>query len=79
MLEALEHQLNDPVGYAVPVFFLFIGIELLALRYGSDDPPRRGYLPVDARTSLLMGLGSGLRTSTTPPRCDRSGTSGSRH
>jgi sterol desaturase/sphingolipid hydroxylase (fatty acid hydroxylase superfamily) len=60
VLDALKHQLNDPVGYAVPVFFLFIGIELLALKYGDDDPPRRGYLPVDARTSLLMGLGSSL-------------------
>ena len=60
MLDALKHQLNDPVGYAVPVFFLFIGIELLALKYGSDDPPRRGYLAVDARTSLLMGLGSSV-------------------
>ena len=60
MLDALKHQLNDPVGYAVPVFFIFIGIELLALKYGEDDPPRRGYLPVDARTSLLMGLGSSV-------------------
>jgi sterol desaturase/sphingolipid hydroxylase (fatty acid hydroxylase superfamily) len=60
VLEALKHQLNDPVGYAVPVFLLFIGIELLALKYGDDDPPKRGYLKIDARTSLLMGLGSSV-------------------
>lgn len=56
MLDALKHQLHDPVGYAIPFFLLFIGVELLALRLIRDDTPRRGYLPRDAGTSLLMGL-----------------------
>jgi sterol desaturase/sphingolipid hydroxylase (fatty acid hydroxylase superfamily) len=60
VLHALEAQLRDPVGYALPVFFLFIGLELLALRFADDDPPRRGYLAVDSRTSLFMGLGSSV-------------------
>jgi sterol desaturase/sphingolipid hydroxylase (fatty acid hydroxylase superfamily) len=54
--EALQQQLHDPVGYAIPVFLLFIVIELVALRFISDDTPRRGYAPADARTSLFMGL-----------------------
>ncbi|HZZ51503.1 MAG TPA: sterol desaturase family protein [Pseudonocardia sp.] len=57
MIESLEHQLHDPVGYAIPVFLVLIGVELVALRYSRDDePPVRGYAPADTRTSLLMGL-----------------------
>ncbi len=47
MPEVLSEQLRDPVGYALPVFLLFIGLELLALRFTEDEPPRRGHLAVD--------------------------------
>lgn len=57
MLANIEEQLHDPVGYAVPVFLLFIVIELLAIKHAADDGPAlRGYAPADTRTSLLMGL-----------------------
>ncbi|HTK60873.1 MAG TPA: sterol desaturase family protein [Pseudonocardia sp.] len=63
MSEILRQQLHDPVGYAIPVFLLFICIEMVALRVlGSQDrdgAPRhayRGYLGRDAGTSMLMGL-----------------------
>ncbi len=62
MLAALQQQLHDPVGFALPVFVLFIAIELVALRFVSDDPPRRGYAPKDTRTSLFMGLFSTVFT-----------------
>lgn len=39
MPEILSDQLRDPVGYALPVFLLFIGLELLALRLTQDEPP----------------------------------------
>ena len=60
MVDTLLEQLHDPVGYAIPVFFLFIGIELLALRFhdDGDEVPPKGYSGIDSRTSLSMGLGS---------------------
>ncbi|WP_156756613.1 sterol desaturase family protein [Actinokineospora pegani] len=57
MLEALRHQFGDPVGYALPVFALFIGIELVALRV-LDDEQAKGYHGRDTRASLMAGLGS---------------------
>jgi sterol desaturase/sphingolipid hydroxylase (fatty acid hydroxylase superfamily) len=59
MLAHIEEQLQDPVGYALPVFALFIVVELLAIRHSDGDgsgPPLRGYAPADTRTSLFMGL-----------------------
>lgn len=57
MLENLEHQLHDPVGYAIPVFLVLIVVELVALRYSGDDEPKlKGYAAKDAGTSLFMGL-----------------------
>ena len=63
MLAHISEQLHDPVGYAIPVFLLFIVVELLALKHVADDarPKPRGYAAADTRTSLLMGLiGSGV-------------------
>jgi sterol desaturase/sphingolipid hydroxylase (fatty acid hydroxylase superfamily) len=61
VLDELVRQLHDPIRFAIPVFVLFIGIELLSLRLLGDEPGRaapRGYELRDARASLLMGLGS---------------------
>jgi sterol desaturase/sphingolipid hydroxylase (fatty acid hydroxylase superfamily) len=53
-------ELREPVAYAVPFFLLFIGIELLALRFldNDSDAPRRGYARLDTWTNLVMGVGS---------------------
>jgi sterol desaturase/sphingolipid hydroxylase (fatty acid hydroxylase superfamily) len=58
VLDAMLAQLHDPVGYALPVFALFIVVELLAIRHSDGEPgqPLRGYAPADTRTSLFMGL-----------------------
>ncbi len=58
MLNAIMQQLHDPVGYAIPVFFLFIGIELAALQFLGDEHEGKGYNGRDTRTSLSMGVGS---------------------
>ena len=52
--------LQDPVLYAIPVFVLFMALELLALRYLDDaeDPGAGAYELRDTRTNILMGLGS---------------------
>lgn len=61
------HELLDPtknpVTYAIPFFLLSIAIELAALKWLDHDDNLvgnavGGYLAKDARTSLLMGLGS---------------------
>ena len=52
-------QLRDPVGYALPVFAVFIVVELLAIRHTVADaggPALRGYGGADTRASLFMGL-----------------------
>jgi sterol desaturase/sphingolipid hydroxylase (fatty acid hydroxylase superfamily) len=61
VLDELVRQLHDPIRFAIPVFVLFIGIELLSLRLLGEQPDGdapRGYEFRDARASLLMGLGS---------------------
>ena len=58
---AFAEELRDPVSYAIPFFLLFIGIELVALRFLDNDPqapPRRGYERLDTVTNLVMGVGS---------------------
>jgi sterol desaturase/sphingolipid hydroxylase (fatty acid hydroxylase superfamily) len=60
MLDAIVAQLRDPVGYAIPLFFLFIGIELAALRFLEDKHGVKGYGGRDTRASLSMGAGSVL-------------------
>jgi sterol desaturase/sphingolipid hydroxylase (fatty acid hydroxylase superfamily) len=51
-------EINVPLLVALPFFLLFIGIEVFTLTHDESDPPRRGYLFRDARTSISMGLGS---------------------
>jgi len=55
VLDALRHQFGDPIGYALPVFLLFIGVELLALRF-LDDEQAKGYHGRDTAASLSMGV-----------------------
>ena len=67
MFAHIREQLHDPVSFALPVFALFIVVELLAIRHsdgpggshgsdGSGQPRLRGYGAADTRTSLFMGL-----------------------
>ena len=52
---------KNPVTYAIPFFLLSIALELAALKWLDHDDRFRGatgYSGRDARTSLLMGLGS---------------------
>lgn len=54
---------QNPVLFAAPFFLLSIAIELAALRWldpSEGAEPPRGYEVKDARTSILMGLGSVL-------------------
>ncbi|MEU0539711.1 sterol desaturase family protein [Nocardia sp. NPDC005978] len=55
MLTSFWHQINTPVLYAIPFFFLFIAVEVWTLR---DRDHVTGYLARDTRTSLAMGVGS---------------------
>jgi sterol desaturase/sphingolipid hydroxylase (fatty acid hydroxylase superfamily) len=58
-MSSFADGLRDPVLYAVPVFVLFMALELLALRYLDDDEAGAGrYESRDTRTNVLMGAGS---------------------
>jgi len=61
------HELFDPaanpITYAIPFFLLSIAIELAALKWLDHDDNLTGYLAKDARTSMLMGLGSLVTTT----------------
>lgn len=65
-MEDLLDPYKNPLTFAAPFFLLSIAIELAALRWldpgpnvGSAEGPKlKGYLAKDARTSILMGLGS---------------------
>ena len=60
-MEDLLDPFQNPAIYAAPFFLLSIVIELAALRWLEpieDAEPIRGYELKDARTSILMGLGS---------------------
>ncbi|MEO7286280.1 MAG: sterol desaturase family protein, partial [Jatrophihabitantaceae bacterium] len=58
-------QIHDPVMYAIPVFIVFLALEILAIhvlhhdQFGLDGEQdrTRGYTPADTRTSLSMGIG----------------------
>ncbi|HEU5269264.1 MAG TPA: sterol desaturase family protein, partial [Jatrophihabitans sp.] len=55
-------QIHDPVMYAVPVFVVFVVLEILAIHVLRHDQFGAGhavvgYTPADTRTSLLMGTG----------------------
>jgi sterol desaturase/sphingolipid hydroxylase (fatty acid hydroxylase superfamily) len=56
----LPEAMRDPVIYAIPVFILFMALELLSLRLLDDEEAATyaGYEARDSRTSLLMGVGS---------------------
>jgi sterol desaturase/sphingolipid hydroxylase (fatty acid hydroxylase superfamily) len=56
---AFEQELHDPVTYAIPVFVLFMALEMLSLRYLDDEQAGAGrYERRDTRTNVLMGAGS---------------------
>lgn len=57
MLDNIQHQLHDPVAYALPFFFLTIAIELVALKVLDDDHEDR-FTARDTVTSLSMGAGA---------------------
>ncbi|MCW2839091.1 MAG: sterol desaturase [Aeromicrobium sp.] len=56
-METLD-PLKNPTLAAAPFFVLTLLIEIAAFRYLETDTPMRGYEKKDARTSILMGLGS---------------------
>jgi len=62
MHEMLD-PMRNPITYAVPFFFLSIVIELAALKWLDHDDNLAGYLAKDARTSILMGVGSLVSTT----------------
>lgn len=70
MHEMLD-PMKNPITYAIPFFFLSIAIELAALKWLDHDNTafatggreRAGYDGRDARTSILMGVGSLVSTT----------------
>jgi sterol desaturase/sphingolipid hydroxylase (fatty acid hydroxylase superfamily) len=60
-------EIHDPVMFAIPVFAVFLALEILAIHVLHHDQfavgasgaaePVRGYDPADTRTSLAMGVG----------------------
>lgn len=58
-------EIHDPVLFAVPVFLVFLALEIIAIHVlhhdqfslGEQTDAVRGYSPADTRTSLLMGVG----------------------
>lgn len=58
MLKMVWNEVEDPVLFATPVFFLFIALEALLLRAAGRHERRRGYSSIDTRTSLAMGVGA---------------------
>ncbi len=57
-MQELLDPTGNPVAYAVPFFVLTIVIELAALKWLDHDDNVTGYALKDARTSILMGVGS---------------------
>ncbi len=55
---AFTDSLHDPIVYAIPVFVAFIALELVSLRWLADGDELAGYEYRDARTNVVMGLGS---------------------
>ncbi|MFD8102566.1 sterol desaturase family protein [Nocardia fluminea] len=58
MPTSLWEQVNTPLLYAVPFFFVFIAIEAAILHGAEQVEGKRGYSAIDSRTSIAMGLGS---------------------
>ena len=61
-MHELLDPMRNPITYAVPFFALAILVELAALKWLDHDDPT-GYLTRDARTSILMGVGSLVTTT----------------
>lgn len=57
-MESMLDPLQNPTLVAAPFFILMLLIELAAFRWLEADEDLRGYEAKDARTSLLMGVGS---------------------
>ncbi len=55
---AVWNHIENPLAYAIPFFFAFIGIEAALLRVTGDHETRTGYSAIDTRTSVSMGLGA---------------------
>jgi sterol desaturase/sphingolipid hydroxylase (fatty acid hydroxylase superfamily) len=55
---AVWNHIENPLAYAIPFFFAFIGIEAALLRVAGDHETRTGYSAIDTRTSVSMGLGA---------------------
>ncbi|MET0449970.1 MAG: C-5 sterol desaturase, partial [Aeromicrobium sp.] len=56
-METLD-PLKNPTLAAAPFFVLTLLIEIAAFRFLETDTTMRGYERKDARTSLIMGIGS---------------------
>jgi sterol desaturase/sphingolipid hydroxylase (fatty acid hydroxylase superfamily) len=56
MNTAIWQNIDSPLTYALPVFLLFVGVEVVVLRSLGQDERFTGYRGVDTRTSLLMGI-----------------------
>ena len=57
-MQELLDPLKNPTLVAAPFFILTLLLELAAFKWLESDEDMRGYEAKDARTSLLMGLGS---------------------
>ncbi len=55
---AVWNHIENPLAYAIPFFFAFIGIEAALLRVAGGHETRTGYSAIDTRTSVSMGLGA---------------------
>jgi sterol desaturase/sphingolipid hydroxylase (fatty acid hydroxylase superfamily) len=56
----IPNAMHDPLTYALPVFVLFIALEIISLRVLAEEAPGqyRGVEFHDSRTSIIAGLGS---------------------
>lgn len=65
-MASFADSLHDPVLYAIPVFALFMAIEIVSLRFvaDTDDVGAGTYELRDTRTNLIMGFGSVLVNGT---------------
>ncbi|MDJ0395840.1 sterol desaturase family protein [Rhodococcus sp. G-MC3] len=55
---SLWRQVENPLSYAVPFFFVLVAIEAVMLRADERREGKTGYSMIDTRTSLLMGSGA---------------------
>ena len=57
-MASFVESLRDPVIFAIPVFVLFMTLEIASQRFLDDDLGPAGYERRDTRTNVLMGFGS---------------------